>query len=101
MDNESSEKEVNELEKQLQEINEWQNNASNPGYFVGTGRVPVAIRNLYKSPWVMIILGLVLFLPYLFGMISDFNLTTILTAPYGILISLGLIVGGILRIFKK
>lgn len=101
MGNENSNNELNELEKQLQEINEWQNNANNPGYFIGTGRVPAGVKNLYKAPYVMIIIGLALFLPIIIGLINNFSLTALITAPLGIVAGLGLIVGGIMRIIKN
>ncbi|MDP4133202.1 MAG: hypothetical protein Q8882_04230 [Bacillota bacterium] len=47
MDKKDSNKELNEFENQLNEIKEWQKNAYNPGFFIGTGRVPLPLKNLH------------------------------------------------------
>lgn len=41
MNNEHSNKEQNSLERQLEEINECQKNAYNPGHFIRSGKVQV------------------------------------------------------------
>jgi len=50
--------ELNLLEKQIKEIEEWQKNANNPGHFVGTGKIPIPLRNLLGSPRTMLIVGI-------------------------------------------
>jgi GNAT superfamily N-acetyltransferase len=47
--------ELNPLEKQIEEINEWQKNSANPVHFVETSKVPVPKKNLLKSPVLMLI----------------------------------------------
>lgn len=37
-------KERTSLDKQIDELNEWQKNVNNPGYFVGTGKIPVPMK---------------------------------------------------------
>lgn len=49
--------ELDPLEKQLEEINEWQKNSANPGYFIEKGKLPLPMKNLLKSPIVMLIIG--------------------------------------------
>lgn len=60
----------NEFEKQLEEIKEWQRNALNPGYYVGTGRVASPIKNLNKYPIFLILLGGLVFIPSFIGFIE-------------------------------
>jgi len=52
--------EANEFEKNLSDLKEWQNNQYNPGYYTGTGRVPVLLRNMIKHPALLLIIGLTL-----------------------------------------
>ena len=75
MDNHNNDNGLTPLDKQLEEINEWQKNAANPGYDLGSGKVPLPMRNLIKSTIVA-------------------NLITIVICS-------GLILGGIIRILKK
>ncbi|SHF86749.1 hypothetical protein SAMN02746089_02688 [Caldanaerobius fijiensis DSM 17918] len=63
MDNDDRDKD--ELQKQLDELEEWQNNAFNPGYYVGNGKIPLPVKNLRKFP----ILLLIIAVPTLVGII--------------------------------
>ena len=47
----------NELEKEIEDLREWQDNQHNPGYFVGTGRIPRPIRKSADVWYVPFILG--------------------------------------------
>jgi len=103
MGNQNSIKESNEFEKQLNEINEWQNNANNPGHFIGNGKVPAPIKNLSKSPLTMIIIGFVLLIPLIFNLINNFDITFVTANPTPLIlvVSIGLIIGGFIRLTKK
>lgn len=91
----------NPLEKQIEEINEWQKNASNPGYFIGSGKAPLPLRNLFKSPVIMLIAGIILAIPIIYNFVGDFSIETIFSNAVITIISVGLIIGGIIRILKK
>lgn len=101
MSNQDNNNELNPLEKQLEDINEWQKNSTNPGYYVGTGKVPVPMKNLLKSPIIMIIIGSILAIPTICNLVSNFGVGTILSNILIILISSGLIIGGAIRILKR
>ena len=101
MGNQDNDKELNPLEKQLEEINEWQKNANNPGYFVGSGKVPLPMRNLLKSPIVMLIVGVIFIIPTIYNLVSNSSIAMIVTNLITIVISGGLIFGGIIRILKR
>lgn len=101
MGNKDKDKERNPLEKQLEEINEWQKNATNPGYFVGSVKVPLPMKNLIKSPIVMLITGVIFIIPTIINLVSDFSIATIFTNLITIIICGGLILGGIIRILKR
>lgn len=50
--------EKNDFEKELEDIEEWQNNQFNPGHYIGTGRMSRPIRRIKKHPLVLIIIGM-------------------------------------------
>ncbi len=89
INNKNNETKLNPLEKQIEEINEWQKNANNPGYFIGSGKAPLPIKNLLKSPIIMLIIGFI------------FAITTIFNNVMVIIISIILITGGIIRLLNK
>ena len=93
--------EENPLEEQLREINEWQNNSTNAGYFINKGSAPIPIKNLSKAPVLMIIVGILLAIPTLIFIIGDFSLSSILNSSVMILISVSFIVGGIIRLKRR
>lgn len=101
MSNEDKNKELNPLEKQLEEINECQRNANNPGYYVGIGKVPLTSKNLFRSPKVMLIIGTIVIIPSAFSLINEFSFKTLAIDLMPLVIGGGLIVGGILRLIKR
>ncbi|HOV25537.1 MAG TPA: hypothetical protein PK566_04150 [Pseudobacteroides sp.] len=70
INNDNINDEINEFEKNLSDLQEWQNNQYNPGYYVGTGRVPVPLLNMVKHPVLLLIIGLTL------GLINSISLFT-------------------------
>jgi hypothetical protein len=60
------EKSKNSLNKKLEELKEWEENQYNPGYYIGTGRVPKPVKGIKKRPLFLIFLSLFMILP-LFG----------------------------------
>lgn len=93
--------EVNPFEEQLREIDEWQSNSANPGYFIDKGRAPLPIRNLNKTPILMIAVGILFAIPTLFFILGDFCLGSILSSSVMIVISVSFISGGCLRLKRK
>jgi hypothetical protein len=77
MDNQENNNELNELEKQVQEINEWQKNANNPSYYVCSGKTRIPLKNLLKSPIVMLIVGILFLLPTIFNIVTNLSIYTI------------------------
>lgn len=100
MSNQDINNELNPLEKQIKEINEFQDNASNPGYFVGSSKVSVLMRNLFKSPIGLLVIG-VMAAPAVYSLFRDFNIKSIVSSPIVIVISGGLVINGIIKILKR
>ncbi|MCY6355306.1 hypothetical protein [Clostridium sp. ZS2-4] len=101
MSNQDNKKELNPLEKQLEEISEWQKNATNPGHFVGTGKVPIALKNFYRTPIVMLIVGAIFLIFAICNLISNFSIETIPTSIIIMIVSSVLIIRAIIRLSKK
>lgn len=93
--------EENPFEEQLREINQWQSNCTNPGYFIDKGSASTPIKNLSKTPVLMIVVGILFAIPTLIFLIGDFTLSNIINSSLMILISGSFIVGGILRLKRK
>ena len=85
----------NELEKELEDIKEWQDNQYNPGHYIGTGRVPRPVIRLAKYPIILVIIGVMGAVPSLLGIIlQGFSFISIVfVLLFGILIY-----GGVRRI---
>lgn len=101
MENGECNKGLNEFEKQLKEINELQKNANNPGYFVGNVHTTTPMKRLLKSPVYMIIVGIMTIIPIVYNLMNNFNFEAIISSPIGIVISVGVIVWGSIRIIKR
>jgi hypothetical protein len=101
MTNKGNDKEINPLEEQIKEIDEWQKNASNPCHYVGSGKVPAPLKNMFKSPAVMLVVGLIISEPVIYGIITDFTFNNIVSNAMPILLCGILIAGGTIRILKK
>lgn len=93
--------ELNKFEEQLNDINEWQNNATNPWYYVGSGKSPTPIRNMLKSPILIFIIGVVLAISVIFNIVSNFTFENILNNLTTMVISAAFIIGGIIRLLNR
>jgi hypothetical protein len=91
----------NEFEKEIKELKEWQDNQFNPGYYIGTGRVPKPISSLSKHPVILIILGLICALPLPAVILSGNGLESLGGLLITAVIPVILILGGILRLIDK
>lgn len=93
--------EKNPFEKQIDELNEWQENSSNPGHYVGTGKVPLPVKNMYKSPFAIIFLGIIMLLPTILNLINDFTLLTVYNNLLGSILGCVFIFAGVSRLLNK
>lgn len=91
----------NEFDKEIEELKEWQDNQFNPGYYIGTGRVPKPISSLSKHPVILIVLGLICGIPFpviaLSGKASE-NWANLLIS--GVIPAI-FIYGGVVRLIEK
>jgi hypothetical protein len=101
MSNKDNNNQLNPLEKQIDDINKWQKNATNPGYFVGTGRVPTPLRNILKAPIIMLLLGVIFAVPTTSNLARNFSLETVFSNMMAIVLSASLIIGGTIRLIRK
>lgn len=101
INNKNNEAKLNPLENQVEEINEWQKNANNLGYFIGSGKAPLPIKNILKSPIIMLIIGFIFAIPIIFSLVKNFSIETIFNNVVIITISIILITGGIIRLLNK
>jgi len=101
INNKNNETKLNPLEKQIEEINEWQKNANNPGYFIGSCKAPLLMKNILKSPIIMLIIGFIFAIPIIFSLVKNFSIETIFNNVMVIIISIILVTGGIIRLIKK
>lgn len=97
----NSQHENNEFEQQLKDINEWQENYNNPGHYIGSAKVPTPLKNLFKSPAIILIVGIIITILTLYSIISNFTFENILSNIFSIIISASFIFGGIVRMLNK
>ena len=101
INNKNNESKLNPLENQVEEINELQKNANNHGYFIGSGKAPLPMKNILKSPIIMLIIGVIFAIPIIFSLVKNFSIETIFNNVVIITISIILITGGIIRLLNK
>jgi len=101
INNKNNEAKLNPLENQVEEINEWQKNANNLVYFISSGKAPLPMKNLLKSPIIMLIIGFIFVIPIIFSLVKNFSIETIFNNVVIITISTILITGGIIRLLNK
>lgn len=94
-------------ENQIKEIDEWQKNLYNPGYYAGSGRIPLPIKRFFRMPIVLLIAGAAFSLPEIFNLISEWNayhkldaLNIVNSIPMIVLGSI-LIICGIIRLIGQ
>lgn len=101
MDNKESNNKNNPFEEQLDEIKEYQKNAFNPGYYVGSGKVNLATKNLLKSPKILIIVGIIFLIPSIYNLIRNFSIVAVLNQFIQIIIGSILVVRGFMKLHRK
>jgi len=101
INNKNNESKLNPLENQVEEINEWKKNSNNHGYFIGSGKAPLPMKNILKSPIIMLIIGVIFAIPIIFSLVKNFSIETIFNNVVIITISIILITGGIIRLLNK
>lgn len=100
MDNQENNDKVDDFEKQMQEINEWQNNAYNPGYHIGSGKTPLPIKNGLKSPVIMLIIGVTSLIPVILNFKNGFSIDTIVFSLVPLILGIAFLYGGIIRLIR-
>ncbi|HEY5563385.1 MAG TPA: hypothetical protein VIK72_16825 [Clostridiaceae bacterium] len=102
MDKNEKDEELNPLEKQISELDEQQNILFNPGYFIGSGIIAPVIKNLHRSPIIILIIGIVIILGVIFTIIvTNFSLLMILGDIIPLVIGCAFTYGGIKRLSNK
>lgn len=88
-------KEKNDFEKDMKDLEEWQEQQYSPGHYIGTGKVPRPILNSTKHPKLMLIAGIIgLLFPVGALLFADVLFREI---AFLFFIPLVFIIGGILR----
>lgn len=101
-DEDKLEQQENDFEKNIAEIKEWQDNQYNPGYYIGTGRVPKPISSLSKYPSILIIFGILgLLTSVLLFISSEISITNVPSFILGLFLSSCFIYGGVARLKKR
>ncbi|TCW34275.1 hypothetical protein EDC21_11941 [Thermohydrogenium kirishiense] len=96
--NESNKK--NEFEKELDDLKEWEENQYNPGYYIGTGKIPEPIKGVGKYPFIQIIIGLIILIPIIIAIIDETDVLNIISFIIPAIIGLSLIYGGIIKLIN-
>ena len=100
--NKDDENAKNEFEKEISDLKDWQENQYNPGYYIGTGRVPKPIARLSKFPRVLIAIGILWLIPgFLIIFSQSFNYNNIIGCIFSIIFGGVIIYGGITRLISK
>ncbi|MFT9497747.1 hypothetical protein [Anaerosolibacter sp.] len=98
---ENKEKETHVNGEVVKEHMEWQEHQYDPGYYIGTGRIPKHLEGLKKYPFLLIFYGLILLLPLGYTLLKDgVGIGSISTIAF-LILPLGLIVGGIQRLRNR
>lgn len=101
MSNQNMDSGQNPLENQIEELKEWQENAYNPGYYIGSGKAPLPLRNMAKSPKapvIMLIVGSLFAVPALYQLVRYFSFETLLGSFMPMAVGIILMLGGAIRI---
>jgi hypothetical protein len=93
--------EINSFERQLKDIKEWQENAYNPGHYIGTGRVPLHMKNVLKSPFVMLLVGISSSAIAIINLINSFSIDSLISSIIPLIIGGAMLYGGIVRLVQR
>ena len=93
--------ENDQLQEELDDLKEWEDNQYNPGYYIGTGRVPRPLRNLGKYPILLILFGVLNLIPFIVHILRKTKFINMWGSIIMLLISALLIYGGFRRMFIK
>ncbi|MEG0309238.1 MAG: hypothetical protein RR636_14945 [Clostridium sp.] len=91
----------NKFDHQLEELNDWQKNSTNPGHFIGTGRIPLPIKNISKSPILSLFFGIIFAILPICALINDFSFETLFNNLLVIIISIIYIIRGLFKLTKR
>ncbi len=92
----------NSLDKEIEEITEWQENRFNPGYYIGTGRMPKPLLSLCKYPKLIIAFGVICVIPVPFIVKGGLNkYENVIGFLFSLFFSGAFLYGGISRLLQR
>ncbi|MEA4826564.1 MAG: hypothetical protein VB130_08025 [Clostridium sp.] len=92
---------LNPIEKQIKEIDEYQKNIYNPGHYITSSKIPLPLRNLYKNPIVLILIGIIILVPVLVNITSEQSISDIAYKIIYLIIGLILLISGSVKLVRK
>jgi hypothetical protein len=91
--------ELNEFEEEVQSLQEWQKHQYDPGYYIGTGRIPKPVAALSHFPSLLIGFGIILTGYSILNVaLNNISLNLILANVIPLLLGIVLVIGGVQRI---
>lgn len=96
-----NDKGLNHIEKQIDEIEEWNKNVNNPGYYTTSSRMPLPLKRLSKFPLLILFIGLVVLIPSLYNTISNFHIFNVFENCIQIIVGGALVYGGVARLIRE
>ncbi len=88
----------NDFEKDMEDLEQWQEQQYSPGHFIGTGKIPRPILNSKKHPKVLIAIGVIGLMVPVGGIL--FADVLFREMAFMIFLSSVFIIGGVLRLKK-
>jgi len=92
---------LNDFEKQIEVIDEWQKNYNNPGHFIYSQKAPLPQKKLLARPIVMLALGIVFLFPTILNCISNFDIQSIFSNLLSLVFGIIFFISGITKLIKK
>ncbi|MBE3579067.1 MAG: hypothetical protein IMW83_04225 [Caldanaerobacter subterraneus] len=90
-----------EFEKELKELEEWQENQYNPGYYIGSGRVPRPLEGLKKRPIFLMVIALSMILPLIGVLFSKISAEDLIAFVFPAFIGVILFYAAIREMLEK
>ncbi|ADL69320.1 hypothetical protein [Thermoanaerobacterium thermosaccharolyticum] len=90
----------NMLNEKLKDLDEWEENQYNPGYYIGTGRVSKPIKGIGKNPVIQLSIGLIILISSIIAIIDSANVLNIISFAIPIIIGFILVYSAIIRLIN-
>lgn len=91
----------NDFEEKIGELKEWQENQYNPGYYIGSGRIPKPVKEVKRKPLFLLIIAFFMLLPAIAIIIFDFSIENLFAALFPTLISLVLLYAAVREVIDN